>query len=203
MRVTRDDREPLPFAVTRAGGAYRQIDRLPVVVMLYNLRSVYNVGAFFRTADGARVRELLLAGITATPPHRGVAKTALGAEKTVPWRRIEHVEDTLRDLSTAGYQVAAIETTTRAVDLFDWRPAFPVCIIFGHEVDGLPACILERCDLHVRIPTLGAKQSLNVATAGGIVTYELLRHYREQVARAARGVGTASLTPDAAALTRY
>ena len=77
-----------------------------------------------------------------------------------------------------GYEIAAIETTVHAVDLFDWTPRFPVCVVFGHEVDGIRPELSALCDTHVRIPMLGAKHSLNVATAGGVVIYELLRKYR-------------------------
>lgn len=170
------------YRATRLASAYDGIDRLPVVVLLDNVRSLYNVGAFFRTGDAVRIRKLLLAGITAGPPHRQIAKTALGAELTVPWERVEPAP-ALSGLRAEGYQLAAVETSVAAVDIFDWRPAFPVCVAFGHEVDGLPAPILDACDLHVRIPTLGLKQSLNVATAGGVVLYELLRKYRELVPR--------------------
>jgi tRNA G18 (ribose-2'-O)-methylase SpoU len=78
-----------------------------------------------------------------------------------------------------GYEIAAVETTVHAVDLFDWAPRFPVCIVFGHEVEGISAEISALCDTHVRIPMLGCKHSLNVATAGGVVIYELLRKYRK------------------------
>ena len=77
-----------------------------------------------------------------------------------------------------GYEIAAIETSTHAVDLFEWQPRFPVCVLFGHEVDGLSAELLNTCDTHVRIPMLGVKHSLNVANAGAVVMYELLRKYR-------------------------
>jgi tRNA G18 (ribose-2'-O)-methylase SpoU len=83
--------------------------------------------------------------------------------------------DRLRD---SGYEIAAIETSVRAVDIFDWRPRFPVCVAFGHEVEGLDARLLEHCDRHVRLPMLGLKHSLNVASAGAVVMYELLRKYR-------------------------
>ncbi len=88
-------------------------------------------------------------------------------------------------LRARGYEIAAVETTLRSVDLFDWRPAFPVCVLFGHEVDGVHPELLDLCDTHIRIPMLGAKHSLNVATAAGVVLYELLRKYR-RMAEAAR-----------------
>jgi 23S rRNA (guanosine2251-2'-O)-methyltransferase len=149
-----------------------------VVVLLDNVRSLYNVGAFFRTADAVRLERLVLSGITAAPPHREIAKTALGAEATVPFETTADTTEILGVYRERGYQLAAIETSRSAVDIFDWTPAFPVCVVFGHEVTGLQPAVLDACDVHVRIPTLGLKQSLNVATAGGVVMYELLRKYR-------------------------
>ncbi len=166
------------YRATVLGSAYAAIDRLPVIVLLDQVRSLYNVGSFFRTCDAVRVTKLLLAGITAAPPNAQIAKTALGAERSVPWEKTLDPAHELDQLREGGWQLAAIETSLRAVDLFDWQPGFPVCIIFGHEVDGIRPEILERCDTHVRIPTLGLKQSINVATAGGVVLYELLRKYR-------------------------
>jgi tRNA G18 (ribose-2'-O)-methylase SpoU len=140
----------VPFQATAAGASYDEVRTIPVAVLLDNVRSLYNVGAFFRTADAAAIEKLHLCGITGRPPKRAITKTALGAE----------------------------ETHVHAVDLFDWRPRFPVCMIFGHEVDGIQPVLSAMCDTHVRIPMLGTKHSLNVATAGGIVIYELLRKYR-------------------------
>lgn len=151
---------------------------LPVSVVLHQVRSLYNVGAFFRTADGAGVREVILSGITARPPRKEIAKTALGAEDTVPWDAVDDLLVWMEAFATAGGQLAAIETTSEALDLYDWEPAWPVAVLFGHEVDGLPPEVLARCHVHVRIPMQGAKGSLNVATAGGVVLYELLRKHR-------------------------
>ncbi len=166
------------YQATTLGAAYRAIDRLPVVVLLENVRSLYNVGSFFRTADAVRAERICLAGITAGPDDPRVAKTALGAEKTVPAWRVERAVEALSGLRVRGYELAAVETSLRAVDLYDWVPAWPVCVVFGHETDGVTPAVLELCDVHVRIPTLGLKQSLNVATAGGVVLYELLRKRR-------------------------
>jgi 23S rRNA (guanosine2251-2'-O)-methyltransferase len=153
------------------------IDELPVAVLLHNVRSLYNVGAFFRTADAVGLWGLYLSGFTGSPPSRAIAKTALGSENTVSWERCDPLAliDARR---RTGCETAAVETLDTAVDLFEWRPRFPVLVIFGHEVEGLPAGITERCDTHVRIPMAGLKRSLNVATAGGVVLYELLRKYR-------------------------
>jgi 23S rRNA (guanosine2251-2'-O)-methyltransferase len=171
--------EPLPYRATALGAPYTDLARLPVSVMLDNVRSAYNVGAFFRTLEAVGAERLYLAGITPTPTHRGVAKTALGAESTLPWTAAGDPVPLLEDLDARGAVLAAVETSNTAVDLFDWRPAFPVCLIFGHEVSGVSPAILERVSVHVRIPMLGRKQSLNVATAGGVVLYELLRKFRE------------------------
>jgi 23S rRNA (guanosine2251-2'-O)-methyltransferase len=172
---------PPVYQATTGATAYAAIDRLPVIVLLEGIRSLYNVGSFFRTADAVRAQQILLAGITAGPDDPRIAKTALGAEQSVPSQRCVDAVSTLNTLRSRGYQLAAVETSLRAVDLFDWHPEFPVCLVFGHEVDGVTESVLECCDVHVRIPTLGMKQSLNVATAGGVVLYDLLRKYRQML----------------------
>jgi tRNA G18 (ribose-2'-O)-methylase SpoU len=170
--------ERLPFQASVASVAYDRIGKLPVAVLLDNIRSMYNVGAFFRTADAVGAERLYLAGITACPPKAGIAKTALGAEAAVAWEYWPEPAAGLVGLREREHEVAVIETSAHAVDLFDWRPRFPVCIVFGHEVDGVRPELAALADRHVRIPMLGLKHSLNVATAGGVVLYELLRKYR-------------------------
>lgn len=170
----------LPYLATTAGTAYEGLRPLPVSVLLDNVRSMYNVGAFFRTGDGMGVERLYLSGITGRPPKNQISKTALGAEETIPWQGVTDPIHLLQDLHTRGHEIAAIETSVHAVDLFDWEPRFPVCLVFGHEVDGVQTELLARCDTFVRIPMLGHKHSLNVATAGGIVLYELLRKFRQR-----------------------
>jgi 23S rRNA (guanosine2251-2'-O)-methyltransferase len=159
----------VPYLATLAAAPYEGIAPVPVSVLLDNVRSMYNVGSFFRTMDAAGCERLYLSGITGRPPKNAISKTALG---------------TVEDLRVRGHEIAAIETSMHAVDLFDWKPRFPVCLLFGHEVDGLGPELLARCDTHVRIPMLGRKHSLNVATAGGVVLYELLRKYREMLENA-------------------
>lgn len=168
----------LPYRATVAAAAYEDIRPLPVCVLLENVRSLYNVGAFFRTADAVALNKLYLAGITGYPPQNMITKTALGAEETVPWRHVADAAATIAELRAAGCEIAAIETSAHAVDLFDWQPKFPVALLFGHETDGLTAELSAMADTHVRIPMLGKKHSLNVATAGGVVLFELLRKYR-------------------------
>jgi len=173
--------ERLPYLVTRVAQPYERLERLPVAILLDNVRSMYNVGAFFRTADAAGCEKLFLCGITGRPPKRGISKTALGAEATVAWQHEPDAVAAVRQLREQRYEIAAIETSVHAVDLFDWTPAFPVCLVFGHEVEGIREELLALCDRHVRIPMLGRKHSLNVATAGGVVIYELLRKYRRML----------------------
>ena len=170
--------ERLPFQATAAAEHYAWMVRLPVSVLLDNVRSMYNVGSFFRTADAACIEGLFLCGITAYPPKNGIRKTALGADETVRWAHFADPLAAVAELRARSYEIAAVETSLHAVDLFDWKPAFPVCLIFGHEVEGIRPELASLCDTHVRIPMLGRKHSLNVATAGGVVIYELLRKYR-------------------------
>lgn len=170
--------ERIPYLATQAAARYEGLRPIPASVLLHNVRSLYNVGSFFRTMDAAGCDKLYLTGITGRPPHAGLAKTALGAEDTVAWEHHADPAAIVRQLREQGVEIAAIETSVHATDLFDWQPRFPVCVLFGHEVDGLADPLLALCDTHIRIPMLGRKHSLNVATAGGVVVYELLRKYR-------------------------
>jgi|SRR5580658_3417236 23S rRNA (guanosine2251-2'-O)-methyltransferase len=171
----------LPYLATEVAAPYDGIKTIPVSILLDNVRSLYNVGAFFRTADAGGCEKLYLCGITGPPSKRAIKKTALGAEETVPWEQVAEPRVLLERLRDTGCEIAAVETRAPAVDLFDWQPRFPVCVLFGHEVDGLRPELVELCDTYVRIPMLGRKHSLNVATAGGIVIYELLRKYRRML----------------------
>ena len=155
-------------------------DRLPVIVVLDNVRSLYNTGAFFRTADAVGVEKLVLCGITPRPDQggrqaRAIAKTALGSELSVPWQYEPDTSTALERIRLSGYQIAIAETAPDAIDLFTWTPTWPVCVVFGHEVTGVRPIVAPNDVTYVRIPMVGAKTSLNVATAGGVVMYELLR----------------------------
>jgi tRNA G18 (ribose-2'-O)-methylase SpoU len=172
------EEERVPFQVTVGSERYDAIHHFPVTVLLDNLRSAFNVGSFFRTADAASIERLVLCGITSCPPHKGVLKTALGAEDTVPWEYTESSFEAAVKLRSRGYELAVIETGVHSIDLFDWNPRLPACVIFGNELEGVAPDLAAICDTYVRIPMLGLKHSLNVATAGGIVMYELLRKYR-------------------------
>src|SRR4051794_36726203 len=123
--------ERLPYRATGGAAAYEKL-RLPVAIFLENVGRLYNVGAFFFTADGAGVERLLLSGITGRPPKKAISKTALGAEDRVKWVALDDPLSEVRRLQASGYEVAAIETSAQAVDLFEWRPRFPICVLFGH-----------------------------------------------------------------------
>jgi tRNA G18 (ribose-2'-O)-methylase SpoU len=170
--------EAFPFRAVDTSRAYEGIDRIPVCVVLDCVRSLYNVGSFFRSGDAAGISTLYLTGYTGHPPHPRLSKTALGAEDKLPWEHHAQAAPLLETLRQRGLELAAIETSSHAIDLYDWQPRFPVCIVFGSEVEGIAAEVAQQCDVHVRVPMLGAKQSLNVAVAGGVVLFELLRKYR-------------------------
>ncbi len=170
--------ESFPFRAVAPSRSYEGIDRIPACVVLDCVRSLYNVGSFFRSGDAAGISRLYLTGYTGHPPHPRLSKTALGAEDDLPWEHHDQAVPLLETLRRKGFELAAVETSSHAIDLYDWQPRFPVCVVFGSEVDGIPGEITKLCDVDVRIPMLGAKQSLNVAVAGGVVLFELLRKYR-------------------------
>lgn len=144
------------------------LPRLPLAVLVDNVRSLWNVGSIFRTADACGVERLVLAGITGTPPRPEIAKTALGAEQMVAWRYRADVLGALAELKREGHVPVAIETSPRAIalDRFEW-PRRP-CIVIGNEVAGITPPLLAACRHHVFIPMRGLKDSLNVAVAFGI-----------------------------------
>lgn len=151
-----------------------------VVVVLDNVRSLYNTGSILRTADAAGVERVVLCGITPRPDQggrqlRAIAKTALGAEHSVAWEYQQDTHAALAALKADGYQAVAVEPSPEAVDLFEWTPRWPVCLVFGHERIGVTGDVTALVDTTVRIPMLGRKGSLNVATAAGVVLYELVR----------------------------
>ena len=151
-----------------------------IVVLLDNIRSLYNTGSILRTADASGVERVVLCGITPRPDQghkqrRAIAKTALGAEDSVQWEYHADTDTALQQMASAGYQIVAVETSQDAVDLFTWTPQWPVCLVFGHEREGVSPDLDDRFDTVIRIPMLGKKRSLNVATAAGVVLYELLR----------------------------
>ncbi len=150
---------------------------LPVFGLLDNVRSAWNVGSMFRTADAAGLGGLYLAGMTATPPRPDLEKTALGATRSVPWDYWRDPVAAVRHVQAAGLQVVALEQTDRAVDWLEDDYAFPLCFVVGHEVDGVGPGVLALADKVVEIPMAGAKDSLNVAVSFGLLAFELRRRW--------------------------
>lgn len=145
-----------------------------VILILDNIRSMYNVGAIFRTADAAKVEKVYLCGITARPPRKEIEKTALKTVNFVPWEYRDDVKKLITELKNKGMQIIALEQTDTSKDYKDFDFQKPVAIILGHEVDGVSDDLLELCDASVEIPMHGIANSLNVATATGIILFHLI-----------------------------
>lgn len=156
---------------------FRQQDKMPVVLVLDNLRSGLNTGSVFRTADAFLLQKIVLCGITAQPPHREILKTALGSTESVHWEYLENTADAVRALKEQGYRVYAIEQTNPKTWLQDFEPqaAEKYAFVLGNEVDGVEEDALALCDGTIEIPQFGTKHSLNVAVAAGIVVWEVVR----------------------------
>lgn len=149
-------------------------ERLPFTVLLNDIRSLYNVGSIFRTADGAGVEKIWLSGITGIPPSNKISKTALGAEKMIPWEYRADPCAILRDLKSQGCQIVILEQARESVRYQDFEPEPPVCLVLGNEVGGVSEELLSFCDAAVEIEMAGLKNSLNVTVAFGVVAY----HFR-------------------------
>jgi tRNA G18 (ribose-2'-O)-methylase SpoU len=154
------------------------LKRIPVVAILDNIRSAYNVGSIFRTSDSVRLEMLYLCGMTAFPPNDKLEKTSLGSVRYVPWEYHKDSLMVIKSMKKQGLLVASFETTDRSVDFFTFDCPAPLCMVLGHEVNGVSPEILRESDVLLEVPTMGVKNSLNVATLFGIAVYEILRQYR-------------------------
>lgn len=156
-----------------------RMKRCPVVVVLDNIRSMNNVGSFFRTGDAFAIERIILCGITGTPPNREIHKTALGAELTVPWEYQKSTLDAVERLKAENYTLLAVEQVEGAVSLDRWEPGpdFRIALIFGNEVEGVQQAVVDLCDEAIEIPQMGTKHSLNVSVSGGAVLWEAFRHW--------------------------
>jgi tRNA G18 (ribose-2'-O)-methylase SpoU len=154
-------------------GEFKKAEKLPVVVVLDNIRSLNNTGSFFRTGDAFRIEEIVLCGITATPPHREIHKTALGATESVDWRYFKNTVDAINDLKKKGYSIIAIEQTDEKIFLHEFDPSEfnKIAFIFGNEIKGVSDEVLGLLDLSIEIPQYGTKHSVNVSVSGGIVLW--------------------------------
>ena len=154
---------------------YREAEKLPVVIVLDNIRSLSNVGAVFRSADAFRIGEVFLCGITACPPHREIHKTALGADETVPWRYFSTTSEACRELKAMGYRIFAVEQVEGSVMLQDFVAAPYTAFVLGNEVGGVSEETLPFCDGAIEIPQEGTKHSLNVSVCSGIIMWEIFQ----------------------------
>ncbi|MFN3921094.1 MAG: RNA methyltransferase [Caldimicrobium sp.] len=152
----------------------------PIVAILDNLRSAYNVGSVFRTACCAYIEKIVLTGITARPPHPGIEKTALGTTELIPWEYEESTLSVVEKYKSRGYKIAALELTEKSIPLQSLQKSdFPLALIIGNEVEGVSEAVLEASDVIIEIPLFGEKESLNVAVAFGIAIFLLLEKIKK------------------------
>ena len=158
---------------------FSQMEKMPVVVVLDNVRSAQNIGAFFRTGDAFAIERVCLCGITATPPSREIHKSSLGAEFTVAWQHFASTTECLQQLRTEGYTLVAIEQVEGAVmlDRFRAEEGTKYAIVFGNEVLGVEQSVVDMCDGAIEIPQVGTKHSLNVSVSGGVVLWKFFENF--------------------------
>jgi len=153
----------------------KKLNRNPITVVCENIRSLYNVGSIFRTMDGIRGEKLYLCGYTGHPPRKEIDKVALGAVESVPWEYERDTFKVINRLKGEGVKIIALEHTDISLDFQKFQYKFPLAVVLGNEYDGISDEIVKHCDYSVEIPMHGIKQSLNVATAFGVIAYEVLR----------------------------
>ena len=158
---------------------FKNKPKIPLIVVLDNVRSLHNVGSFFRTADAFLVEAVYLCGITSTPPNAEIHKTALGAENTVDWRYFADANQAVEQLKNNGYTVFAIEQTKGSTLLpeLELKKNAKYAVIFGNEVKGVQQSVVDMCDNCIEIPQFGTKHSLNVSVTGGIVIWDFFRNF--------------------------
>ncbi len=156
---------------------FKQSDKTPVIAVLENIRSAYNVGSVFRTADAFLLEAIYITGYTCVPPHKEIKKTALGAEESVSWKHFTNAAEAIKTLKENGYKVYAIEQAVNSYMLqkLNFNSDEKIAVIFGNEVTGVEQETIVQCDGCIEIPQLGMKHSLNIATAAGVVLWEIVR----------------------------
>jgi len=156
--------------------AFKDSEKNPIVVVLDNVRSMNNIGSVFRTCDAFRVEQLYLCGITATPPHREIHKTALGATDSVSWEYFEDTKKAVACLKEEGYFILAVEQTDKSVHLNDYVPdkTKKMALIFGNEINGIDDEVLALCDFCLEIPQFGTKHSINISVSAGIILWDIV-----------------------------
>lgn len=156
---------------------FRQAEKIPVIVVLENIRSAYNVGSVFRTSDAFLVEAIYIIGYSAKPPHKEIKKTALGAEETVDWKYFKTTAEAISDLRSRGFNIYAAEQAEGSYKLnaISVDGGEKIAVVFGNEVTGVEQSTISLCDGCIEIPQMGMKHSLNIATAAGVVLWELVR----------------------------
>lgn len=155
---------------------FKRSEKFPIIAVLENVRSAYNVGSVFRTADAFLLQAIYICGYTAHPPHKEIKKTALGAEDTVDWKYFKNIREAIDELKKQGFKIYAVEQAENSLKL--QAASFSqekIAVIFGNEVTGVEQITIEQTDGCIEIPQLGMKHSLNIATAAGVVLWELIR----------------------------
>lgn len=153
---------------------FKKSSKFPIVVVLDNVRSLNNIGSIFRTCDALNVERIVLCGISATPPHPEIHKTALGAEKSVDWLYVESAVESIERLKNDGYSVYALEQTTNSIDLrsFVPTPHSRYAFVFGNELKGVSQDVINSCNGSIEVPQFGTKHSFNVSVTAGIVIWD-------------------------------
>ena len=164
---------------------YKDAEKLPIVVVLDNVRSLNNIGSVFRTSDAFRIEKIYLCGITATPPNREIHKTALGAEDSVAWEYSKETLPVVNALKAQGYKIYAVEQAENSVSLenFSLLPGEKYALIFGNEVKGVQQEVIEETEGCIEIPQYGTKHSFNISVSAGIVLWELLHPHIKGICR--------------------
>jgi len=163
-------------------GDYADSEKIPIVIVLDNVRSLNNIGSVFRTGDGFRVEKIILCGISTCPPHRDIYKTALGAELAVPWEYFDDSMSAVIYLKKEGYHIAAIEQAEGSTMLQDLslNNKTPLALIFGHEIKGVDQAIVDISDECLEIPQFGTKHSFNISVSVGIVLWEIATKLKDK-----------------------
>ena len=153
--------------------------KFPIIVILNDIRSLNNIGSFFRTADAFNIEKIYLCGITATPPHRDIHKTALGATETVAWEHRTSILELIQQLKSENTLIASIEQAEKTTLLHQINeiPTQKIALIFGNEVDGVDQAAIDESDYIIEIPQFGTKHSLNVSVCAGVVLWEFAKKY--------------------------
>jgi 23S rRNA (guanosine2251-2'-O)-methyltransferase len=158
---------------------FKEAQKMPVIAVLENVRSAYNVGSVFRTADAFLIQAIYICGYTAKPPHKEIKKTALGSEETVHWSHFINAEEAIKQLKQDGFKVYAVEQAEGSISLetFERKADEKVALVFGNEVSGVEQATIHLCDGTIEIPQLGMKHSLNISVAAGIVLWEMVHQH--------------------------